>query len=224
MLPLILSLASGLLLALSFPRFGHSAVSWIALAPLLVALTLAAPLRGGVRRAWSLGLAAGAVYFAGTLYWTSSVMSQYGGINAVLSGGIAGLLVGYLSLFPAAFAAMVAVAVRRFGAHGLLLAPAAWVATELARTLFFGGFPWALVGYTQTTVLPVAQSASVIGVYGLSFLVVLVAASLAMAAVSRDRSGVVAVALAVVLVASVSLWGRARLLDSRLTRTGAACG
>jgi apolipoprotein N-acyltransferase len=43
-----------------------------------------------------------------------------------------------------------------------------------------------------------------------------------MAAVSRDRSGVVAVALAVVLVASVCLWGRARLLDSRLTRTGAA--
>ena len=108
-------------------------------------------------------------------------MSQYGGINPALSGGIAGLLVGYLSLFPAAFAAAVAVAVRRFGARGLLLSPAAWVATELARTLFFGGFPWALVGYTQTTVLPVAQSASVVGVYGVSFLVVLVSASLAMA-------------------------------------------
>jgi len=49
-LPLILSLASGLLLALSFPRFGHSAVSWIALAPLLVALTLASPLRGATRQ------------------------------------------------------------------------------------------------------------------------------------------------------------------------------
>ena len=222
MRPLILSLASGLLLALSFPRFGHPAVSWIALAPLLVALTQVAPLRGGVRRGWRLGLAAGAVYFAGTLYWTSGVMSQYGGINPLLSSGIAALLVGYLSLFAAAFAAAVALAARRFGARGLLVSPAAWVATELARTLLFGGFPWALVGYTQTTVLPVAQGASDVGVYGLSFLVVLVSAALAMATVARDRSGFVAVALAGVLVASVALWGRARLLDSRLTRTGTA--
>ena len=222
MLPLILSLASGLLLAFSFPRFGHPAVSWIALAPLLVALTLVAPLRGGIRRAWSLGLAAGALYFAGTLYWTSSVMSQFGGINPVLSGGIAGLLVGYLSLFPAAFAAAIAGAIRRFGRRALLLAPAAWVATELARTLLFGGFPWGLVGYAQTTVLPVAQIASVVGVYGLSFLVVLVSASLALTTVARDRSGLVAVVLTGVLVASVTLWGRARLFDSRLTRTGTA--
>jgi apolipoprotein N-acyltransferase len=57
-------------------------------------------------------------------------------------------------------------------------------------------------------------------VYGLSFLVVLVSAALAMATVARDRSGLVAIALAGVLVASVALWGRARLLDSRLTRTG----
>ena len=84
MRPLILSLASGLLLALSFPRFGHPAVSWIALAPLLVALAEAARTRGGLRRAWALGLAAGVLYFGGTLYWTSGVMSQYGGINPAL--------------------------------------------------------------------------------------------------------------------------------------------
>src|SRR4029077_19334863 len=33
-----LAAASGVLLALSFPRYGHPAVAWIALAPLLVAL------------------------------------------------------------------------------------------------------------------------------------------------------------------------------------------
>ena len=45
-----------------------------------------------------------------------------------------------------AFAAAVALAARRFAVRALLLAPAAWVATALARTLLFGGFPWALVG------------------------------------------------------------------------------
>ena len=220
MLPLILSLASGLLLALSFPRFGHPAVSWIALSPLLVAITVEGPRGGGLGRGWGLGLATGVMYFAGTVYWTSGVMAQYGGINPVLSAGIAGLLVGYLALFPAVFGLLVAGAVRRFGTRGLLVAPPAWVATELARTLLFGGFPWALVGYTQTTVLSVAQIASLVGVYGLSFLVVLLSASLALAAVSRDRSGLVAVACAALLVASAVLWGRARLADGRLTRTG----
>ena len=97
----------------------------------------------------------------------------------MLSAVIAGLLVAYLALFPAAFALIVAIALRRFGTRALLLAAPAWVATELARTLLFGGFPWALLGYTQTTVLPIAQGASLFGVYGLSFLVVLVSASLA---------------------------------------------
>ena len=220
MLPLILSLASGLLLALSFPRYGHPAVSWIALAPLLVALTLVARHQRGLRRAWGLGLAAGALYFGGTVYWTSGVMAQYGGIAPLLSAGIAALLVAYLSLFPAAFALVIAVALRRFGTRALLLAPAAWVATELARTLLFGGFPWALVGYTQTTVLPVAQSASAVGVYGLSFLVVLASAALATAGAGRDWSGLVAVGLTAVLVASTAVWGSARLADGRLTRTG----
>jgi apolipoprotein N-acyltransferase len=219
-LPLILSLASGLLLALSFPRYGHPAAAWVALAPLLVALTMR-PF-GGIRRAWMLGLATGAAYFAGTVYWTSGVMAQYGGINSGLAAGIAGLLVAYLALFPAAFAAVLGGTLQRFGAHALLLAPAAWVAAELARTLLFGGFPWALLGYSQTTVLPVAQAASVVGVYGLSFLVVLMSACLALATVRRDRSGAMAVGLAVVLVASIAIWGAARVGEARLTRAGTA--
>ena len=41
-------------------------------------------------------------------------------------------------------------------------------------------------------VLPIAQLASVAGVYGVSFLVVLVAACLALWATARDRSGLIA--------------------------------
>ena len=66
-LPLDLSLAllSGALLALSFPRYGHPAAAWIALAPLLVELSgwtgRPGPLRGQKPlRAFGLGMAAGA--------------------------------------------------------------------------------------------------------------------------------------------------------------------
>ena len=44
---------------------------------------------------------------------------------------------------------------------------------ELGRQYLWDGFPWALLGYSQVTVLPVAQLASVVGVYGLSFLLAL---------------------------------------------------
>ncbi|MBI4485331.1 MAG: hypothetical protein HY655_04915, partial [Acidobacteria bacterium] len=75
-----LAVASGLLLALSFPKFGHPACAWIALAPLLVALgTLTG--RGGMGRAFVLGLTTGLVYFTGTLYWITGVMVVYGGLQ-----------------------------------------------------------------------------------------------------------------------------------------------
>jgi apolipoprotein N-acyltransferase len=71
-----LALASGVLLALSFPKFGHPALAWIALAPLLAALT-----RTTMRRAFTLGLVTGIVYFTGTLYWITRVMVMYGDLT-----------------------------------------------------------------------------------------------------------------------------------------------
>ena len=62
-----------------------------------------------------------------------------------------------------------------------MAAPLVWVATELGRTHIFTGFPWVLLGYSQTTVLPIAQFASLFGVYGVSMLVASVSAAVAIA-------------------------------------------
>ncbi|RPH54664.1 MAG: hypothetical protein EHM89_18290, partial [Acidobacteria bacterium] len=68
-----LALLSGVLLAVSFPRFGYPPFGWIALTPLLVALAPASrPI--AARRAFALGLVAGIVYFAGTVYWTGATV------------------------------------------------------------------------------------------------------------------------------------------------------
>jgi apolipoprotein N-acyltransferase len=219
--PHLLALASGVLLALSFPRYGGPAVAWIALSPLLVALA-SAGVRGMAGRAFVLGLITGAAYFAGTVYWTGNVMAQYGGISMPLSAAIAGALVAFLALFPAGFAAIMAICVRRLGRPALLIAPAVWVATELGRTVLFGGFPWALVGYTQTSVLPVAQLASLTGVYGVSALVVFVSSALSFAAIAKSRSGWMALGVAGAVVIGTCGWGTARLSASRLTSRGQA--
>ena len=220
---LLLAAASGLLLALSVPGVGVSALAWIALAPLLLALArpFASPMDRRVGWAFRLGLATGVVYFAGTLYWVGGVMTLYGGISPLAAWPVAAALVAYLALFPAAFAAIQHRLLAAYGPLALLAAPFVWVATELARTHLFGGFPWVLVGYSQTTVLPVAQLASVVGVYGLSALVI--AGSVAVVVTVLPEAGrgrFAAVGATLGVVAAVVVWGQARVSGGGLTTVG----
>ena len=176
--------------------------------------------RRSTRHAFLLGFVAGLAYFAGTVYWTSSVMAVFGGISFPLAAAIAGLLVAYLSLFPALFAMGLAHLHARAGLQALWLAPALWVATEYGRLAIFGGFPWVLLGYSQVTVLPLAQLASVTGVWGLSALLVLSACGLVWPLLStgpRRMWAPVAVALGVALIAG---WGAARVADAEMRSAG----
>jgi apolipoprotein N-acyltransferase len=213
------------LLALSFPRFGHPAFAWIALVPLLVALSgwrgRVEPLRGQPpRRAFLLGLLSGVVYFIGTVYWTSTVVATYGNLPTALALLAMVMLALYLSLFPALAAVITGRLIARAGARALLVAPAAWVATEFLRGYLFGGFPWVPLGNSQVTVLPVAQLASVLGVYGLSALVAFVNAAIAYALLTTGAARFRMLAAAAALLVGIGLWGAWRIGDGSLTRAG----
>jgi len=138
-----------------------------------------------LRRAFTLGLATGAVYFTGTLYWITRVMVTYGDLPTWVAMLVNAALIAYLALFPAMFALVVRRVVIAHGPPALMAAPIVWVTTEFGRTHIFTGFPWVLLGYSQTTVLPIAQVASLFGVYGVSMLVASVSAALATYAVSQ---------------------------------------
>jgi apolipoprotein N-acyltransferase len=209
------------LLALSFPTFGHPAVAWVALVPLLVTLRA-----GSLVRALALGFVAGLIYFTGTLYWITRVMAVYGGLQTLVAGLVNALLIAYLSLFPAVFALITRRLVALYGPRALLVSPLVWVATELGRTYLLTGFPWVLLGYSQTTVLPIAQIASLFGVYGLSALVALVSASAALAFTAAERDGGAApftfrrllpLTAAAALVIGFAAWGSVRLARGTLT-------
>jgi apolipoprotein N-acyltransferase len=193
--------------------------------PLLVALS---GWRGGTGRvpgqqplrALGLGFAAGLVYFVGTTYWTSGVLATFGGLPVALAILAMLLLAAYLALFPALGALVTARMVNRVGLPGLFFAIPAWVATEFLRGLLFGGFPWVPLGNSQVTVLPVAQLASVLGVYGLSALVVLVNAAITVALLRGGPTRRNAIAAAAVPVIVVGAWGAWRVADGRLLREG----
>ncbi len=206
------------MLAFSFPKFGHPACAWLALTPLVIAAVRAS--RRGARRAFLLGLASGAVYFAVTLYWLVETMTTFGKLPVGLAVIAAGALVAYLALFPAAFAMILARLHRALGLRALALVPPIWVTTELGRQYVWDGFPWALLGYSQVTTLPVAQVASLVGVYGLSALLALTSTAVAYVILDRGRARWVFAGIVALVIAASVAWGNARLAASPLLTRG----
>jgi apolipoprotein N-acyltransferase len=203
------------LLALCMPKPALAPLGWVALAPLCVAVARTArrPAPRGVRP-FLLGLVTGLVAFGGTVSWTSDVLAIFGGLNAALAWLLAALLIAYLAIYPAIFSHTLTTAIARGGPLALALAPLVWLATEWLRGTLFTGFPWVLLGYSQSDTLAPLQVSSLIGIYGLSGLVACPAAAIALlvSAPRRPRQ-LAAAAVLVGLPVAGAAWGAARLSD-----------
>jgi len=165
----LLSFLSAVLLILSFPRYNLEPLAWFALVPLLYALEGKSLLQGFV-----LGFITGFLSFVGILYWIVIAVNTYGNVPFLLSVLILLLLVGYLSLFFGTFAFLSRYLQQRFGPHVIMLTPFLWVSLEYLRSFLLTGFPWANLGHSQYLNLPFVQLADITGVYGLSFVILLV--------------------------------------------------
>jgi len=125
-----------------------------------------------------LGLVFGLTAYTGILYWTVYPVSVYGGISVVLAVIFMLLLVSYISIYFALFAAFVAWTRKRFGLSVFVSAPVSFVFLEYFRSFFITGFPWGLIGHSQLPWLTLMQVLDITGVYGVSFVIVSVNAAL----------------------------------------------
>ncbi|MBP7778737.1 MAG: apolipoprotein N-acyltransferase [Acidobacteria bacterium] len=200
-------------------------VALVAVVPLIVAVS---GWRGrpGVlsgqpfRRGAALGAAAGLVHYLGTIYWTGAVVETFGGLPGIVAWLCALALALYMSAYTALACGLTGAVIQRAGAAGLVVAPVAWVAAEFARGHVLGGFPWIPLGSAVVTLVPVAQLASLVGVYGVSFFLVTLGTLVALAMMSARPTRTAAAISAVVLLLAASAWGSARVTDARLTREG----
>ena len=175
----VLAVVSGALQVLMFPIAGpapiwRSALCWIAITPLLAALTgndaegrPIRPLQGAV-----LGYCCGFLWYLGNCYWIYATMHTYGGIAKPAAAGILILFCLYLGLYHALFGALIT-AFRKVIPNRqwlLVLAPFGWVAVELARARITS-FPWDLLGIAQVDNPLLVRLAPVTGAYGLSFVI-----------------------------------------------------
>lgn len=161
------ALLSGILLFLSFPKFGLGLIAWIACVPLFIALRDVA----SVRKAFFLGWVAGITAYIGIIYWITFVVVSYGHLPMPLGIAIMLLLACYLSFYIALFAAGIVYFREKVPLY--LVAPILWVCLEYIKSHLFTGFPWENLGYSQFNNIYFIQIADITGVFGLSFLLVL---------------------------------------------------
>jgi apolipoprotein N-acyltransferase len=207
----LLAALSGVIQVLSFPIAGpipvwRSAFCWIALAPLLLALT-GADSEGkpvGLAQGALLGYLSGFIWYFGNCYWIYATMHSYGGIAKPAAAGILILFCLYLGLYHALFGALIATARASLGVQcALWLSPFVWVAVELARARITG-FPWDILGIAQVDNPLLTRLAPFTGAYGLSFVIAAVNAlwltQISLRERRHTRTGLTLAGVAVILL------------------------
>ena len=177
-LRLVACAASGLLLTAAFPPLEWSWTAWFALVPMLV---------------FGLGSTGRDRLAGGAAFGLAHCLTLFSWLNEI--GFFAGFLLGaVVALFPAAWYVFVRPVVVRESPPGVsstgcsgwlfellavLFSAALWVALEWVRSWLFTGLPWGFAGVSQWQNLHLLPLTTLTGVYGLSFLIIAVNASLA---------------------------------------------
>ncbi|GGD57906.1 apolipoprotein N-acyltransferase [Caballeronia grimmiae] len=155
------------------------------------------------------GWAFGFGNFVTGVWWLYVSMHFYGGMAAPLAAAAVALFSLYLAMYPAASSVVWSLVAgrARFGDedartardidaapryaptwHGAFAFASAWALGEWLRGLVFTGFPWLASGYAQVDG-PLAGYGPVAGVYGVGWVLALVAALIVQAVFHVRRTG-----------------------------------
>jgi len=179
----------GCVTTLAFAPFEWSILVPLVLVPFLYVCLTNSP-RDSAKHGFWLGFG---MFLTGT-YWIYISVAVFGQaptwIALLLMIGLVLLMSGYLWITGWLISRLAS------GEPWLLLAvaPAAWVIVEWARGWLISGFPWMSLGYSQVD-SALAGWAPIIGVYGVSALMVLCSAAILVAIMTRGRQQIIAVAL-----------------------------
>lgn len=204
---------------LAMPPFGLWQILFLTMPGLVLLLDTAidqapAPTRR-VRPAALVGWWFGFGYLLFGLYWIGGAFLVQAEKFALLMPFAITLLPAYLAAYYA-MAAGAAALLWRPGAQRLLVLAITMTIGEWLRGHWFTGFPWNAIGYGLTMNEALAQSASLVGVTGLTFWAVLIFASpvLLLARASPPRAWIGTLCAGLLLMAAYG-WGSWRLTAAR---------
>lgn len=132
-------------------------------------------------------------------FWLFTSIHTYGDTSTP----VALLMIAVMGLVMGLFHGALAVAFNRFFGKQPLSFASLWVIQEWLKTWLFTGFPWLFVGYAYTDQAWLTSLAPIFGVFALSFVSVVVSASLVEAGRKNARFLIPAMGL---ILASVITW------------------
>ncbi|HMC11411.1 MAG TPA: apolipoprotein N-acyltransferase, partial [Pirellulaceae bacterium] len=148
----------------AFTPLDFGPLAWLSLVPLLALARLVRP----ARRMYL------AVYLGGFAFWAASLQWMRLGHPAMYIAW--GALSLYLAVYFPLFVALTRVAVWRLHVPLTLAGPIVWVGLELLRGYLLTGFSWYYLAHSQYRWIELIQISDLVGAYGVSFLIALVAA------------------------------------------------
>ncbi|PPC94802.1 MAG: apolipoprotein N-acyltransferase [Methylotenera sp.] len=113
------------------------------------------------------------------IYWIYISLHDFGQMPALFAALCTFLLCAFMALFPALVGAISIRIAPSTLIRMLIAVPALWALSDWTRSWIFTGFPWLTMGYSQVPHSPLAGFIPVIGVYGVSLLVILSASLIA---------------------------------------------
>jgi apolipoprotein N-acyltransferase len=195
-------LAGGLLWA-ALPPLDQGWLAWAAPAGWVL---LARRKELAARRPYLALWVAGLAFWLTTLHWLT--LPHW----ATSFGWLA--LSAYLACYLPIFVGLTRVAVHRLRVPVIIAAPVVWTGLELARGHLLTGFTMASLGHTQWHWIEVIQISDLAGAYGVSFVVMLVAACLArMLPCDGRRWTAWPLAPAAAMMAAALVYGHFRQMD-----------
>ena len=166
----ILAMCLGATTVLAFAPYHLSWIAVITLAILFAQITQATTVwqAAGIGYAYGLGL------FGVGIAWLRISIAQFGGIGLEIAWIATLLFIAVASGYIALFAGIVRYLADRIRPLFIMLwvAPGLWVGVEILRSELFTGFPWLVIGYSQSDSL-LAGYAPLIGVLGISAMLAL---------------------------------------------------
>jgi apolipoprotein N-acyltransferase len=167
---------------------------------------------GGVLAAASAGWWFGFGYFLAGLYWMgNALLVDARTFGWLLPFAVIGIPAG-LALFPA-FGLALARLIWTRGASRILALAVALTVVEWLRGHVLTGFPWNALGYLLVSPLSLAQSAALVGLWGITFAAIVIFASPAVLAdeATETKRPWLTPALALLLLAAMAAYGTWRL-------------
>ena len=200
-------------LTLIFPKVGF--LEWVTLIPLFLgAFVYCADPKKGLVRTYFAGFLTVFVYYFIIYHWFLSLYPlDFAGLNnassvVVVAAGWIGL-----SVFQAVPGGLIFLIFKLLERRGIfdrtpILRPvvfsALWIVFEWSSTLGWTGVPWGRLCIGQSEYLPILQSASLLGSYFVSFVILIVNGLLAYAILNyrKKNQAIMSAALAVVILFS----------------------